>query len=78
MMAEEVAMNEEAELDAMLGDLQKPTETPYASDDEEYDQIFMDVINEESRVSSQQQQQQHEQPEYLQLDRQDEEMMDIS
>lgn len=42
----------------------------YGSDDDEYDQIFMDVIEKESRMSSQQQQP----PGYIQ----DEDMMDMS
>lgn len=84
-MAEEVAREEEAEIEALLGswsqdevygtrvvDLemgllfegQKPGnggegETPYGSDDEEYDDIFMDVIEQESRAGSQQQPQYH-------------------
>lgn len=90
VMADEVAMKEEQELEALLGylnqggdqtmnqstpseeemnalmwDSQGPTtpaqqnqqhlETPYGSDDDEYDDIFMDVIQEEQRLSSQQQ-----------------------
>ena len=96
-MVDEVAMNEEEELEALLGSMndvqsfpkrppispaeamdtshwgrdgagnmgnQVPTrlatqgqptpDTPYGSDDEEYDQIFMDVIQGESRTASQQ------------------------
>ncbi|PVH84391.1 hypothetical protein DL98DRAFT_651622 [Cadophora sp. DSE1049] len=89
VMAEEVAMSEEQELEAMLGSMSPeesafnygsansnqmgmlfeemdtgnrnsnaaPTDQQsiYGSDDEEYDQIFMDVIEQESRMSSQQQ-----------------------
>ncbi|KAE8452987.1 hypothetical protein EG329_012174 [Mollisiaceae sp. DMI_Dod_QoI] len=94
VMADEVAMKEEQELEALLGYLNQddgnqimnqsmvsepetnalmwdninnrdPTnpapqgqltaETPYGSDDEEYDDIFMDVIQEETRLSSQRQ-----------------------
>jgi hypothetical protein len=52
-------------------------ETPYGSDDDEYDDIFMDVVKEEVRVSSQQYQHQpQEPPGYLQD--QGHEMMDIS
>lgn len=91
-MADEVAMKEEQELEALLGSLSQPqeemdsllwdnrvpttalqqnqAETPYGSDDEEYDHIFMDVIEEENRIASQQQQQL---PGYL-----DTEMMDMS
>ena len=89
-MADEVAMKEEQELEALLGSMvpdqqsagmrgeemplvlfemetgyqvpttptqceQPPPETPYGSDDEEYDHIFMDVIEEENRMASQQQ-----------------------
>lgn len=84
-MADEVAMNEEQELEALLGYLnqdagnqgmgepmlpqhetsalwsnsasqdQLQPDTPYGSDDDEYDNIFMDVIQEEERLSSQQQ-----------------------
>jgi hypothetical protein len=51
---------------------QQAQDTPYGSDDEEYDHIFMDVIEEENRTASQQQQQI---PEYLDTDH---EMMDMS
>lgn len=89
-MADEVAMKEEQELEALIGYLnqdgnqatdqsipseedmnalmwgsqglttpaqhnQQHQETPYGSDDDEYDDIFMDVIQEEQRLSSQQQ-----------------------
>lgn len=33
---------------------QQSPDTPYGSDDDEYDHIFMDVIQQESRMSSQQ------------------------
>lgn len=46
-------------------------ETPYGSDDDEYDSIFMDVIEEEARISSQQP------PQSAELDA-DEDMMDMS
>ncbi len=55
----------------MLGQRQAQ-DTPYGSDDEEYDHIFMDVIEEENRTASQQQQQV---PGYLDTDS---EMMDMS
>ena len=51
---------------------QQTQDTPYGSDDEEYDHIFMDVIEEENRMASQQQQQI---PGYLDTDS---EMMDMS
>jgi hypothetical protein len=94
VMADEVAMKEEEELEALLGSLSQPqgemdsllwddqvpttasqqnqNDTPYGSDDEEYDHIFMDVIEEEYRMASQQQQQL---PGYLDADH---EMMDMS
>ena len=31
----------------------QPQETPYGSDDDEYDHIFMDVIQEENRMAAQ-------------------------
>jgi hypothetical protein len=93
-MADEVAMKEEQELEALLGSLdqgvgmeallwedqalakrtrnQQAQDTPYGSDDEEYDHIFMDVIEEENRTASQQHQQI---PGYLDTDH---EMMDMS
>jgi hypothetical protein len=52
-------------------------DTPYGSDDDEYDDIFMDVAKEEERMSSQQYQHQpQEPPGYLQD--QEHEMMDMS
>ena len=90
-MADEVAMSEEQELDALLCSMeqndqisshcsasshdsdmfgevgnnfrvpfvnasgQQSIDTPYGSDDDEYDNIFMDVIQQESRTSNQQQ-----------------------
>lgn len=32
-----------------------PSETPYGSDDDDYDNIFMDVIQEETRLAASQQ-----------------------
>jgi hypothetical protein len=92
-MADEVALNEERELEALLEYIDMPrvsdnslatrtsnqephsalesmdpelprlplhdgqrfarTDTPYGSDDDEYDDIFMEVIQEEYRMSSQ-------------------------
>ncbi|KAH7356668.1 hypothetical protein BKA65DRAFT_474472 [Rhexocercosporidium sp. MPI-PUGE-AT-0058] len=103
VMAEEVAMSEEQELEAMLGsispeesyfnygaassnqmgmlfgEMDTPTQISraapvdqqsiYGSDDDEYDQLFMDIIQEENRMSSQQ-----PPPRYIQ----DEDMMDMS
>lgn len=104
-MADEVAMKEEQELEALLGYLNQDTcnqgtdepmlpehnksnviwdhsgnyvsttlaqqrsDTPYGSDDDEYDDIFMDVIQEEERLSSQQQPLAYQQ---------DQDMMDMS
>lgn len=83
-MADDVAMEEEAELEALIGQLRRegvqsghenemdlllferdtsyqhapqhppPPDTPYGSDDEEYDLIFMGVIEGENRAASQQ------------------------
>jgi hypothetical protein len=82
VMVDDVAMEEEAELEALIGQLsqegvqyghenemdsllfgmdtsnqlaqhQPRPDTPYGSDDEEYDHIFMDVIEEENRMASQ-------------------------
>ena len=89
-MADEVALMEEAELEALIANqlaeggqaaqkdmsvedemdsllfsmdkqapetqtprVQQRTDTPYGSDDDEYDHIFMNVIQEENRVASQ-------------------------
>jgi hypothetical protein len=41
---------------------QQQSETPYGSDDEEYDHIFMDVIMEEKMTASQEQSQHSEHP----------------
>jgi len=101
VMAGEVAMSEEAELEQYwemisestqsntsklshpdvhtLPDLrsrytstsQERSETLYGSDDDEYDEIFMDVIEEEQRLSSQQR-------EPTRAYTEDEEMMDMS
>ena len=92
-VVEAVAMNEEEELEALLGSLsqdvgmeemlwgnqtmqglrdQQTQDTPYGSDDEEYDHIFMDVIEEENRMTIHQHQQV---PGYLDTDS---EMMDMS
>lgn len=57
-MADEVAQQEEAEIEALLSmmetenksnnaELYERSETPYGSDDEEFDHIFLDVIKEE-------------------------------
>jgi hypothetical protein len=112
-MADEVALQEEEELEALLGFMsdvesypnsqtmepeedmnallykmngarntgnqfpttptpqdQPPLDTPYGSDDEDYDDIFREVIQEESRISNQQ-----ESSVYLEADH---EMMDMS
>ncbi|KAI6713108.1 hypothetical protein B2J93_5311 [Marssonina coronariae] len=104
LMAEEVALSEERELEALLGTMkyedpdhsygfkfsnetnmlsgdmshhtstlppqyQQSFETSYGSDDDEYDNIFMEFIEEQSRLSSQQQP-----PEYAN----DQDIMDTS
>lgn len=55
---------------------QQHMETPYGSDDEEYDDIFMDVIEQENRMASQQHQSplQSDSPAYME---EDHEMMDM-
>lgn len=78
LMAEEVAANEEAELEALVGGwLDAPScsasmdhngdsrgsEDFYGSDEDEYDQVFMEFAQQESRTASQ---------------REDCEMMDMS
>ena len=80
-MADEVAQQEEAELEALLSimetehtaDPPEPygsPETSYGSDDEQYEHIFLDVINEESRSGNIQL---HED-----IDKADQDMMDTS
>jgi hypothetical protein len=63
---------------ASIQGIESQSETPYGSDDEEYDHIFMDVIEEESRIANQRHQFQNQQeqapPGYLE----DHEMMDMS
>jgi hypothetical protein len=90
MLVEEIA-REEAELEALLelmGEeggaeetrLQRSlqqSDTPYASDDELYDDIFMDVILEENRTASQQQEERQQQTLHEQRDA-DLDMMDMS
>jgi hypothetical protein len=66
-MVDEVAQQEEAEIEALLSMMETENksdhlepydqpETPYGSDDEEYDHIFLDVIKEESMSDNTQQQ----------------------
>jgi hypothetical protein len=66
-MVDAVAQQEEAEIEALLSMMEtenKPDhpepyerpETPYGSDDEEYDRIFLDVIKEETMSDNRQQQ----------------------
>jgi hypothetical protein len=89
MLVEEIA-REEAELEALLElmegqggaeemrlqhDLQQ-SDTPYGSDDELYDDIFMDVILEENRTASQQQEERQQQMQHEQTDT-DLDMMDM-
>jgi hypothetical protein len=74
VLVEEIAREEEEELEALLGLMegeasnttapqeQQHSETPYGSDDEEYDHIFMDVIMEEKMTASQEQSQHPEHP----------------
>jgi hypothetical protein len=81
-MADEVAQQEEAEIEALLlmmetenksnnAQLYEGPETPYGSDDEEYDHIFLDVIKEESWSDNTQQQAEDK-------SKTDQDMMDMS
>lgn len=80
LMGEELQAPEEVDMDAPWEGTQEhisvpatnETETPYGSDDDEYDHIFMDVIQEEKRMSSQQLQ-----PPQADADA-DQDMMDMS
>lgn len=88
-LVEEVA-RDEAEWEAFLGMMEEQSQqgqhhyqeehgdTPYGSDDEEYDDIFMDVILEESRTASQLQQEQEQQPQHEGQSHADIDMMDMS
>jgi hypothetical protein len=66
-MADKVAQQEEAEIEALLSMIDTEytsghpepygrSETPYGSDDEEYDHIFLNVIKEESMSNNKLQQ----------------------
>lgn len=74
---DQVAMRDDVppgEMDTLFGDrtsAQMPQcqQSLYGSDDDEYDDIFMNVIEEERRISSQQQ---------MSGTQEDEEMMDLS
>lgn len=84
-MADEVAVREERELEALVGDWMAGSsqgeafvgsqdvgnerrEEHYGSDEEDYDQVFLEIMEDERRVASQQQPQQEE----------DHDMMDMS
>lgn len=80
-MVDEVAQQEEAELEALVSMMEpehtadppepyERPETPYGSDDEEYDHIFLGVINEESRLGNKQSQDDE-------INKTDRDMMDI-
>ena len=81
-MVDELAQQEEAEIEALISRIdtkhlskqlesnQRP-ETPYSSDDEEYDHIFLDVIREESLCHNTEQQAED-------TSRSDQDMMDIN
>ncbi|KAH8592718.1 hypothetical protein B0O99DRAFT_628773 [Bisporella sp. PMI_857] len=83
-LAEEIARREMEELDMLVREREMMVsmgggDTPYGSDEEEYDDIFMDVIQEEIKSSQQQpatdpMNQAHEQARH----EQDHDMMDIS
>lgn len=79
-MAEELARRDQEEMEALLAmmemdsseiplkELLERPDTPYGSDDDEYDHLFMDVIHREmgANLSSQN------------VERRDDEMMDMS
>jgi hypothetical protein len=81
-MVDELAQQEEAEIEALISMMdtdrasehpesyQRP-ETPYSSDDEEYDHIFIDVIKQESLSHNTQQQTED-------TSRSDQDIMDVS
>lgn len=77
-----MAQQEEAEIEALLSMMETENashhpepyerpETPYGSDDEEYDHIFLDVIKGESRPDNTQQQ-------AADITKTDQDMMDMS
>ena len=79
-MVDEVFQAENAELEAMLAMMEaedvgrreeEHIDTSYGSDDEEYDHLFMDVIQMENRQASQSQSQEKKEQE-------DHDMMDMS
>jgi len=76
----EAVMREEEELEVLMRERERETdmmgegEMPYGSDEEDYDELFMGVIREEMRNSSQQQVQ--SQPECVMNT--DSDMMDVS
>ncbi len=81
-MVDEVAQQEEAEIEALLSMMEtehkldppepyERPETPYGSDDEEYDHIFLDVIKEESMSDNTQEQKEN-------ITKTDQDMMDMS
>jgi hypothetical protein len=81
-MADEVAQQEEAELEALLSMIEtgrtadppepyERPETPYGSDDEEYENLFLEVINEESILGNKLSQEEN-------IDKVHQDMMDTS
>ena len=70
MMVDTIAQEEEEELDAMFSMLetqprsQPPAQpdSPFLSDDDDYDSIFMDLLNQQQQQQQQKLQQQQSQP----------------
>lgn len=74
-MADEVAVREERELEALVGDWMAESsqegyigsqdvgnrrEEHYGSDEEDYDQVFLEMMEDERRVASQRQEEDHD------------------
>jgi hypothetical protein len=89
IMADDIALREQMELEAALKDLHSADigmggaemenggDTPYGSDDEEYEDIFMNVVQEEMR-SSQPMSLSQRQPDHVQIMENTNDMMDMS
>jgi hypothetical protein len=94
-MADEVAHQEDAEIEALLAMMDSENrnqalgshdspETPYGSDDEEYDQLFLDVINQtecnqnRSTVAQDESGIDHKQPQSHDAANGDQDMMDMT
>lgn len=49
MMADAIVQQEEAELEALVSDLERKRESAHFSDDEDYDGLFMDLIQQQQQ-----------------------------